>query len=111
MNAILSRESYAPTSGKKLETLLVNGEKAAVVGPIQPSAADLFVSYYGEQWKWWAIVEGVSGGAWLVRSAHRPSDVPLVLDPADQPAIVRSSWDSPPPERAKIRTRGRKQSS
>jgi hypothetical protein len=108
MSAILSREVYALTNGKKLEALLVNGERSAIVGPITPEAAELFVSYYGEQWKWWALVSGVSGTTWLVRSAKRPQDPPLMVEPKDHPAVVKSSWDSPTPARPHVRTHKRK---
>ncbi len=106
MEGFLSR---APISGQRLARLLVNGQPAAIVGPVRQQTAKLFTSYYGRQWKWWALISGVKGGTWLVRNLYRDRDCPLLLEPSDEPTMVKSSWDSPTPERPKIRTsRGRK---
>jgi hypothetical protein len=101
MSISLTREHHS----KSLDRLLVNGEPAAVVAPVVPEMALLFVSYYSEQWKWWAIVAGVQGGTWLVRNSTKPKDSPLVLEPGENPVVVKSSWDSPAPERVHINSK------
>ncbi len=104
MEGTLTRELV---SGQKLARLLVNGQPAAVVGPLREKTADLLASFYGDQWKWWALVTGVKGGTWLVRNVYRAKDYPLFLEPIDEPVVVKSSWDSPAPAKAIIRTKRR----
>ncbi len=105
MSVSLTRES---AQGKSFDRLLVNGAPAAIVAPVQAETANLLVAYYGDQWKWWALVGGVAGLAWLVRNTYRPQDFPLMLEPSDQPHLLKSSWDTPAPMKPRLRTRGRK---
>jgi len=94
--------------GTSFDRLLVNGQPAAIVGPVREETADLLTSYYGDRWKWWVLIAGIKGGTWLVRNMYRPCDCHLLLEPGDEPRAVKSSWNSTPPARIPIRTkRGR----
>ncbi len=107
MSIILTRDHH-PKNGKYYDRLLVDGQLAAIVGPVRAETAELLVSYFGSQWQWWALIAGVKGGPWLVRNSSRESDAPLVLDEGDQPRLLKSSWDTPAVEEPHINNKFKK---